>query len=145
MSAVKQCAYLLSAPSQVIQGSLKFCQCWLRADQSTDGPESPFLKRHRKRAVLPKAKGWCSPISTLPTQQRDLGRAQLLTKNTLSSTQTLISSVSHRENIRSSGSCWTTQRSILDMEMTNSGLSVSLFLGTPYCTTSSQVTTQPLP
>lgn len=64
MSAVKQCAYLLFAPSQVIQGSLKFCQCWLQADQSTDGPESPFPKIHRKRAVLCKAKGWCSHSHT---------------------------------------------------------------------------------
>lgn len=76
---------------------------------------------------------------------RDFGRAQLLTNNTLSSIKTLISSVLHRENTRSTGSCWTTRRSILWMDITNSGLSVPLFLGTPYCTSSSQVTTQPLP
>lgn len=43
----------------------------------------------------------------------------------------------NRGNTRSTGSCWTIQRSILWMDMTNSSLSVSLFLN--------QYTAQPLP
>lgn len=57
MSAVKQCAYLLSATSQVIQGSLKFCQGWLRADQSTDGPGSPFTQQAQEKSCPAQSQG----------------------------------------------------------------------------------------
>lgn len=70
MPAVKQCAYLSSAPSQVSQGSLKFCQCWLWDDQSTVGPRPRFPKRYKRRVVLCNTKGWCSHFHVPYTAQR---------------------------------------------------------------------------
>lgn len=143
MPVVKQCAHLPSVPSQVSQGSLKFCQCWLWDEQRINGPGPPFPKRQWRCPA--QCWGMAQPFPCSLHSRETLGKLCPLVNTTLSCTQPLISSVSHSKNICSTRSFQTPQRSILEMEMTHSNLSGFLSVGTLYCTTSSQVTTQPLP
>lgn len=99
----------------------------------------------QEKSCPAQCRGMAQPFPCSLHSRKTLGEVWPLATTALIRTQTLVSSVSHRKNVCSTRSFWTPQRSILEMEMTHSSLSGFLSIGTPYCTTSSQVTTQPLP